>query len=555
MSKKAIKPNQIRLNLNQKVEILKKSDGGVSGKRLALDFNVSEAAISKIKKKRSDILGAVSNTLESANKKTLHKPEFSDLEDKVYEWFLTQRQRNCPVSGPMLKARAKVEFEKLHPGKSGSFSASNGWLSNFKKRHGIRHLKICGEILSNDTTQITPFIHQLRAVVNEMGITDAQLYNADESGLYYHLLPDRTFVAASEKTAPGRKVRKERITFLLCANADGTHKMQPLVIGKSANPRCFKGFKNPLEYANSKKAWMNSQLFYNWFHGSFIKQVCFLLLDKIGVCLLYFDSIFLVFEQVRKFSAENNLPPKALLLIDNCTAHKPIELLKSDDGKIVAMFLPPNATAIVQPMDQNPIRLVKLAYRTKLLCSIIAQENIPLEDALKAHSLRDAILLLKLVWDELPQSVLVKAWKKIKNWDDSEYDEEDNVPLSELIQTNDLTSTLKDVQLLLSKVGLGTELSIDEIEKWNEDETTEEDEDGEIDDNESEEETVPETPKVTYTEAIESANTLIKWYEKNNNVSQVANLLEMRANIVKDYINKDKKQVNLTSYFKPIDKN
>lgn len=237
------KPNQVRLSLDQKVSILKKSDGGVSGKRLALDFNVSEAAISKIKKKRDDILSAVSNTLESVKKKTLHKPEYADLEIKVYEWFLTQRKRNCPVNGPMLKARAKVGFEKFYPEKPGSFNASNGWLTNFKKRHGIRYLKICGEILSSDTTQITPFIHKLRGTLDEMGITDAQLYNADESGLFFRLLPDRTFVAASEKTVPGRKVAKERITFLLCANADGSHKLNPLVIGKSANPRCFKGFK------------------------------------------------------------------------------------------------------------------------------------------------------------------------------------------------------------------------------------------------------------------------------------------------------------------------
>lgn len=273
MPKTVNKSNQSRLSLDQKISILKKSDKGVSGKRLALDFNVSGAAISKIKKKRDDILSAVSDTLESAMKKTLHKPEYADLEKKVYEWFLTQRQRNCPVNGPMLKARAKVEFEKLYPEKPGAFNASNGWLANFKKRHGIRYLKICGEILSSDTTQITPFIHKLRGTLDEMGITDAQLYNADESGLFFRLLPDRTFVAATEKTAPGRKIAKERITFLLCASADGSHKLNPLVIGKSANPRCFKGFQNPLEYTSSKKAWMNSQLFYNWFHDSFVKQV------------------------------------------------------------------------------------------------------------------------------------------------------------------------------------------------------------------------------------------------------------------------------------------
>lgn len=72
MSNKTNKSTQIRLNLTEKAKILKKSDSGVSGKRLAFDYGVSEAAISKIKKKREEILHAVSNTLESAQKKTLH---------------------------------------------------------------------------------------------------------------------------------------------------------------------------------------------------------------------------------------------------------------------------------------------------------------------------------------------------------------------------------------------------------------------------------------------------------------------------------------------------
>lgn len=274
MPKEGQKPTQVRLKLEEKAEILKKTDKGVNGKRLALEYGVSEAAISKIKKKRHEILEAVSNTFESAQKKTLHKPEYVDLEKSLYEWFLNQRQRNCAVSGPMLKSRAKVEFERLYPDRgSGSFNASDGWLSKFKKRHGIRYLKICGEILSSDTSEITPFIHTFRATLNEMQLTDAQLYNADESGLFFRMLPDKTFVMACEKSAPGRKIAKERVTFLLCANADGTHKLKPLVIGKSAKPRCFKDFENPLEYTNSKKAWMNSQLFFKWFHDSFVKQV------------------------------------------------------------------------------------------------------------------------------------------------------------------------------------------------------------------------------------------------------------------------------------------
>ncbi|XP_029404952.2 jerky protein homolog-like [Bactrocera dorsalis] len=505
---------QTRLNFVQKTEIIAKIDKGVSGKQLAFDYGVCEATITKIKKKRFEILEAVSNSYGDLNRKTLHKPEFIELEQKIYDWFLMQRQRNCNVNGAMLKSIAKTEFARLYPQKQ--FSASDGWLTNFKKRYGIRNLKICGEILSSDTAEITPFIHKLRTTMDEMGITEAQLYNADESGLFYRMLPDRTFVAATEKTAPGRKILKERITFMLCANADGSHKLKPMVIGKSANPRCFSGFNNPLEYVNSKKAWMNSQLFSEWFHNSFTKQV-------------------------RTFCSGNNLPHKALLLVDNCSAHKPIERLKSDDGNIVTMLLPPNVTAVIQPMDQNPIRLVKLGYRSKLLCNIMAQKHLTIALTLKQHSIRDAIMLLKSAWDELPQTVLINAWNKIRKWGDNEYDEEDNIPLAQLIETSvndEYAQLLQEVSLLLERVGNNTVIDSEDIENWNDDKETADE--IEILSDTSDGEEVSQEPKVTYAEAIQSVNNLIHWFKHENDANQVSDLLNCRTKMVRKYIAKEK---------------
>lgn len=47
-------------------------------------------------------------------------------------------------------------FEKVHLEEDGHvFSASNGWLGRFKRCHGIKYLKISGEILSNDVESVT----------------------------------------------------------------------------------------------------------------------------------------------------------------------------------------------------------------------------------------------------------------------------------------------------------------------------------------------------------------------------------------------------------------
>lgn len=180
------KPKQKRLTLEDKVKILKKLDEGVRANRLAMDFGVSQAAISQIKKQKEQIVGAVSKTDQESKKKTLHKAEYEELETKLYDWFSRQRERNCPVNGPIFKVKAKVLFSEIYPDKGDKdFNASEGWFNKFKRRHGLRHLKVCGEIVSSDTSSITPFIHKLRAKIEEMELTHDQLYNADETGLFF----------------------------------------------------------------------------------------------------------------------------------------------------------------------------------------------------------------------------------------------------------------------------------------------------------------------------------------------------------------------------------
>lgn len=86
------------------------------------------------------------------------------MEEKLYAWFVKQRERNCTINGPILKTKAMELFKTVHPDKDEKdFSASEGWFAKFKRRHGMRFLKVCGEILFSDTTTVTPFIHKLRA--------------------------------------------------------------------------------------------------------------------------------------------------------------------------------------------------------------------------------------------------------------------------------------------------------------------------------------------------------------------------------------------------------
>ena len=90
------------------------------------------------------------------------------------------------------------------------------------------------------------------------------VYNADETGLFFRLTPNQTL---STKAVKGKKKDKNQITVLLCTNATGTDKLKPLVIGKSAKPRCFKNISKEnlaTKYEANKKAWMKSDIFEHW---------------------------------------------------------------------------------------------------------------------------------------------------------------------------------------------------------------------------------------------------------------------------------------------------
>lgn len=112
------------------------------------------------------------------------------MEQKLYKWFELQRAKQCPISADIIKMKAKVLFAETYPEKDHSaFGANNGWFDRFKRRYGIRFLTVSGEKLSADLSSITPFIRRLQAKIFEMDISENQLYNADESGLYYRVLP------------------------------------------------------------------------------------------------------------------------------------------------------------------------------------------------------------------------------------------------------------------------------------------------------------------------------------------------------------------------------
>ena len=66
--------------------------------------------------------------------------------------------------------------------------------------------------------------------------TKDDIFNADETGLYFRCFSDKGYSLRGDDL-PGGKKAKDRVTVMLCTNISGSEKIPLLVIGKSKRPR------------------------------------------------------------------------------------------------------------------------------------------------------------------------------------------------------------------------------------------------------------------------------------------------------------------------------
>ena len=87
------------------------------------------------------------------------------------------------------------------------------------------------------------------------------IYNDDETGLYYRVTPDGS-LCYKLVDLNGFKKPMDRITILCCANMSGTDKRKILVIGR--NSKGIRMDALPVNYHANKNAWMTSDIFQNY---------------------------------------------------------------------------------------------------------------------------------------------------------------------------------------------------------------------------------------------------------------------------------------------------
>ena len=374
--------------------------GGKSKKQIASEFGIPMSTLLTWIKNSEEIKKKYLSGEMGTQRKKCRTAKFPEVEEALIKWFKNVRDQNIAVSGDLLREKARFFASRLGISEN-DFDCSSGWLERFKTHHNITFKKVCGESKSvaENSDEINEWKNKLANILKDF--TPNQIYNADETGLFFRLMPDKTLEFKDVK-CHGGKQSKERLTALVCSNMSGNDKLPILVIGKSLNPRCFKNVRSlPTEYTANKKAWMTSEIFTNWLHK----------LDKLMT--------------KRKRSI--------VMIVDNCPAHPHVPGLKS----IKLVFLPPNTTSVTQPMDQGVIRNLKLHYR-----KLIIQKKIRAVDTKTEFSISvlDALRMLNNAWAKVTSATISNCYKhagfkypdSVAVTTDDEDDIDDDIPLSQL---------------------------------------------------------------------------------------------------------------------------
>ncbi|XP_057653885.1 tigger transposable element-derived protein 4-like [Diorhabda carinulata] len=203
--------------IEEKSAILHRLEAGESNATLAKEFGVSHSTISTIKKNKYKI-----EPLFNANVlkcKRVRTSTHEQLDKALLQWFKLQRDRGIPLNGPLLQEKANLFARQLD---MQNFICSMSWLNRFKVRHNIVSGKIVGESLSVQQSDVHDGLEKVWPTLRAQ-FSDDEIFNADETGLFYKLTLDKTLKVKGEK-CKGEKLSKERITVMVAANMSGTAK-------------------------------------------------------------------------------------------------------------------------------------------------------------------------------------------------------------------------------------------------------------------------------------------------------------------------------------------
>ncbi|XP_069840890.1 tigger transposable element-derived protein 1-like [Dendropsophus ebraccatus] len=166
-----------------------------------------------------------------------------------------------------------------------------------------------------------------------------------------------------------------------------------MLVYQAENPRALRGISKaqlPVIWKSNRKAWVTLAVFEDWFNNYFVGSM-------------------------ERYCTSKDIPFKVLLILDNAPEH-PADV---DDfhPNVKVVYLPPNTTALIQPIDQGVIATFKAYYPRRVIGNALQatekNKDLTLKDFWKKYNILDAVQNIADSWDEVKQTSMNGVWKKL----------------------------------------------------------------------------------------------------------------------------------------------
>ncbi|GFT10435.1 tigger transposable element-derived protein 1 [Trichonephila clavipes] len=178
--------------LETKIAILDRLGKGEGSTAIGKHFNLGESTVRAIKKNEAAIRKSVISGTKLSTKFASYIRDvlLERTERAIAIWIEEQVQRRIPISGYLIQEKALQFYKSM---KQSEPPTSTSQADNR------------GESATADEGAAKIFPEELAKIIEDGDYSADQVFNADETGLYWKKLPNRTYIAKDEKTASGHK--------------------------------------------------------------------------------------------------------------------------------------------------------------------------------------------------------------------------------------------------------------------------------------------------------------------------------------------------------------
>ncbi|CAB4477464.1 unnamed protein product [Rhizophagus irregularis] len=248
--------------------------------------------------------------------------QFPELDKAMQIWTSQATAAGLPLTDMILQQKGK-EFAKMLNIED-QLKCTNGWVYRFKVRNGLQKVNFSGEANSAPLETLPEERLRLRTLLAKYNEED--IYNADETGLFFRMEPNHTL-------------------------GSGSH----------FNPKTFDEDSSDLSEDNEENVAESSH------------------------------------------SAQSRTKSKKKV-----TKKKPN--IKLTNIKLI--YLPPNTTAHLQPMDAGIIHSFKSKYKQEFCKHLIQQFDNGIDQKRNKLNIKEAIDYIAEAWEDVTPTTIQNCWKK-----------------------------------------------------------------------------------------------------------------------------------------------